>query len=229
MHRQLTALVVDDDAIARMVLVHMLEQHPLIHQVCQAENGDDAWQRLSGGLRPDLVCCDVVMPGMSGIELLQRAKADVRFETTPFIVISSASERAAVQRAIASGAAGFVVKPYAMATVARSVSAAVAAIPSGAEDPAVTCKRLGIDAIQLANMTRALAEDVQTILAGMEGTGALHETTSRLQDGSRLLGLNRCGDLLRRLVDECADAARSAPMLREVQHLVERRCSQLQH
>jgi CheY-like chemotaxis protein len=64
-----TVLVVDDEADVRKVIVRMLQKAG--HEAMQAVNGRDAWTQLQRtSVRIDAVLTDVVMPNMTGTELL---------------------------------------------------------------------------------------------------------------------------------------------------------------
>lgn len=62
-----TILVVDDDPDIRRVLRRLLERSG--HQVTEAESASRAIEAIRADDRPDVVVCDVLMPGRSGIEL----------------------------------------------------------------------------------------------------------------------------------------------------------------
>ncbi len=65
-----SVLVVEDEPAVRRVLVRMLKQHGF--QVTAAENGDAALSAVKAGMKLDLLLTDVVMPGSSGVELVER-------------------------------------------------------------------------------------------------------------------------------------------------------------
>src|SRR3989442_950309 len=78
-------LVVDDQAPLRDVLCRRLER--LGHEAVGVESGERALEWLAG-TAADLVLLDVVMPGMNGLEVLARLKADVRLRDMPVLVVS---------------------------------------------------------------------------------------------------------------------------------------------
>ena len=67
-------LVVDDEAELRNVLTEFLAK-ACIAEVQQAASGDEAMLLLQGGATPKLLVTDLRMPGMSGLDLIRRAKA----------------------------------------------------------------------------------------------------------------------------------------------------------
>ena len=104
------ALIVDDEAVSRMALVELLSSYG-IDNLAEAGDGEAAWRLLEEGLRPAICFCDVRMPRMSGIGLLERMKADPRLAAVPFVLVSSASDRDTVLQAVTLGAVGYILKP----------------------------------------------------------------------------------------------------------------------
>jgi CheY-like chemotaxis protein len=78
-------LVVDDDADSRTALSSLLEQQGYF--AAEAANGSEAVRLLEGGLDPDLVLTDLVMPVMSGWELCEAMKRVPGWREIPLIVL----------------------------------------------------------------------------------------------------------------------------------------------
>lgn len=68
-----TALVVDDEDLVRSSTAHMLAD--LGYSVVEAASAKDALRLFEGGLLPDLLVTDHLMPGMSGVDLVRRILA----------------------------------------------------------------------------------------------------------------------------------------------------------
>lgn len=81
-----TILVVDDDADCREMLSDLLSGQG--YTVACAENGREALDYINASI-PSLMILDLMMPVMSGWELLARQKADPRLESLPVIVVSA--------------------------------------------------------------------------------------------------------------------------------------------
>lgn len=145
-------LVVDDDVVSRMVLMHLIDSCGKF-DIVEAEDGADAWQQLEAGLRPAIVFCDLRMPRLSGMELLQRVKGDHALTAMPFVLVSSATDKETVQQATKAGAAGYIVKPFQADQVRIHLTAFLDQAASGyehqAEAPSATQLRLGINADRL--------------------------------------------------------------------------------
>jgi len=102
-------LVVDDNAANRDVLARRLMREG--HQVVTAVNGASALE-LVGGQEFDLVLLDLIMPEMSGFEVLRRLKAAEHTSHIPVIVISAIDELDSVVRCIEAGAEDYLTKPF---------------------------------------------------------------------------------------------------------------------
>ena len=66
-----TLLIVDDDDEIRILLLDILQEQ---YNVLAATDGKDALDLLKKRI-PDLVICDIIMPGMNGFELIEQIKA----------------------------------------------------------------------------------------------------------------------------------------------------------
>src|SRR3954467_6989832 len=144
------ALVVDDDVVSRMALMDLLSTYGIFDLV-EAEDGEVAWNMFEDGLRPVICFCDVRMPRMSGIDLLQHIKTNPELADMPFVLVSSASDRETVLQAVKLGAVGYILKPL-EADAARGHLEKIfkVTLEKLAESPAATLRRLNISAARLA-------------------------------------------------------------------------------
>ena len=104
-----TLLVIDDSEQSRELLGRHLARQG--HRVLSAASGDEGLDILRRE-KVDLVFLDLVMPGMSGLELLAILKADAALRAVPVIVISGISETSGVIRCIEAGAEDYLNKPF---------------------------------------------------------------------------------------------------------------------
>lgn len=112
-------LVVDDDEIIRDTLYELLSEEYL----CQtAETAEKAFARLEADSY-DVLLTDISMPGLSGLELLGHVRQ--KFPNTPVIIISGIGDRDHAQGLIKLGAFEFLLKPFSLEVVEKSVKRAV--------------------------------------------------------------------------------------------------------
>jgi two-component system, chemotaxis family, protein-glutamate methylesterase/glutaminase len=141
MERVVRVLVVDDSAYVRKVVKEMLSRSPFLDVVGTARDGQEAL-RLVGTLKPDVVTCDLIMPGTNGVDFIRQQMA---IQPVPIVVVSIAAESSErVLAALDAGAVDFVQKPSALATekvfemaedLVAKVKAASAAPVAGLRQP----------------------------------------------------------------------------------------------
>jgi two-component system, chemotaxis family, chemotaxis protein CheY len=214
-------LIVDDDEVARLALSANLGAAPV--EIIEASDGQEAWEMLTGGLRPAICCSDVAMPRMNGIELVQRARAHPVLRNIPFVLISSAAGRETVEAAVAGGVAGYILKPFmtvqTRATVERVLHERRTA---QAEHFLVTRRRLDVELEQLEKLLRVLSADAGSLFErlGSEGGEAILRGLQRLQSASVVLGLWQCASMLQQALDS-GSAGDRGQIVQEVIRLVD--------
>ncbi|MDX5419408.1 MAG: LytTR family transcriptional regulator DNA-binding domain-containing protein [Hymenobacteraceae bacterium] len=97
------AIVVDDSRLARAELRRLLQQHPEVQILGEAQNADEA-QALMEKFQPDLLFLDIQMPGRSGFELLEQ------LETIPQVIFTTAFNEYAI-KAFEHNALDYLLKP----------------------------------------------------------------------------------------------------------------------
>lgn len=104
-------LVVDDNEYGRDLIVRMLMQQG--HTVEVASSGVEAQARLSDAERSpvDLILLDVMMPGLTGPDVLRWLKSDARFWHLPVLMVSALGEDDSVLACIAAGAEDYLTRP----------------------------------------------------------------------------------------------------------------------
>ena len=106
-HKRLV-LVVDDQEINQGILEAILEED---YEIIFASNGVEALEAMEANLhRLSIVLLDLLMPVMSGFEVLERVRADDRLKAIPIIVLTA--EKKAELQALQLGAADFITKPF---------------------------------------------------------------------------------------------------------------------
>jgi len=207
-------LVVDDDVVARMMLMHLVDGCGQ-YEIVEAEDGEDAWRQLADGLRPGIVFCDLRMPKLGGMELLQNVRAEPALASLPFVLVSAASDGDTLAEAGRLGADGYIVKPFA----AGQVRAQLTRLAHPDEDLAAVMARLGIPVerlrLYLAGLQRQLEEATTSLPQVQGGTASGQAGTAdlaRLAEGCATLGLADSAARLRALGDGDAPQAVQAAL-----------------
>ena len=102
-------LVVDDSAVSRKLVEHALE--PSGHSLLFAKCGEEALE-LFRKHAPQIVVTDWMLPDFSGLELLQKIRAEEQREYVYVIVLSAKSEKDNVVKGLAAGADDYLTKPF---------------------------------------------------------------------------------------------------------------------
>lgn len=117
-------LVVDDSATVRQQVGMALTQAG--YGVVEAADGVEGLAALDkGGV--SMVICDVNMPRMNGLEMLESLRRDARHATVPVVMLTTEGQPALVDRAKKAGAKGWIVKPFKADLMIAAVSKLVGA------------------------------------------------------------------------------------------------------
>lgn len=103
------ALVVDDSAIIRRIIVNTLQGMDF-EEILEATDGESAIALLKPGL--DLVITDWNMPGMAGVEFTRQLRANPDWASVPILMVSSRNLKEDVIEAASAGVTGSVSKPF---------------------------------------------------------------------------------------------------------------------
>lgn len=113
-------LIVDDSAFMRNALKFLIEKLDM-EVVGMAGNGTEALE-LYRQLKPDLVTLDVLMPGMSGLDVLAALKKD--WPEAKVVMITTLGQEEKQENAKKMGAAGYIRKPFSPPQVAEELDSA---------------------------------------------------------------------------------------------------------
>jgi CheY-like chemotaxis protein len=111
-------LIVDDDPSTRFVLRLILEREG--HEILEASDGVKALEILDSDPLPDIVTADLMMPMMSGFELVHRLRSEARTLAVPIVVVTSNPD-AALSLPSAGLVNAIVSKPFTAAAFVESI------------------------------------------------------------------------------------------------------------
>ncbi len=106
-------LVIDDDPMIRHIVESILSSEG--YNVVVAEHGEQAAQIVDAEPRPvsfDLMICDVMMPGMNGIDFVNRMKIHADTQTIPIIMLTAESKSEDIMTGYEVGADYYITKPF---------------------------------------------------------------------------------------------------------------------
>lgn len=116
-------LVVDDDPVILKLLTVNFELEG--YDVCTATQGAEALD-VARERRPDVVVSDIMMPVMSGIDLVVRMKDDPELAAIPVLLLSAKAQAADIRAGLDAGAADYVTKPFEPLDLVSRVEAVLA-------------------------------------------------------------------------------------------------------
>lgn len=119
------AVVIDDMVASRALMVELLRKLNIVN-VREADSGERGLnlirELIKNGDKPSMVFLDWHMPGMSGMEVLKKLKADSVTREVPVIMVSAEEQSASILEAIEEGAANYIVKPITEQLLAEKLS-----------------------------------------------------------------------------------------------------------
>jgi len=157
-------LVIEDDAMLRNNIVDMLTIEGFV--VRNASNGRDGIE-LAISNHPDLIICDIMMPGIDGYEVLEELHSNPSTAAIPFIFLTAKAEVSDVRKGMEGGADDYITKPFTFNTLLKSVRARVA------KNDAIK-QRIQQDIDRLCTcIALSLPHEVRTALNGILGASSL--------------------------------------------------------
>ena len=104
-----TILIIEDEDVQRLGLQRSLESAG--YTVLSAADGLSGIE-MAKNFSPDLILCDIEMPGLNGFQTLQALKADERTKELPFVFLTGSSDAMAGKLGKKLGAEEFIEKPF---------------------------------------------------------------------------------------------------------------------
>ena len=137
--------ITEDDLVSRRILKKILTKVPGA-EVTEAVDGLSAWQMLCAEAKPDMLILDNLLPGLSGLDLLERVRGDERLKDLPVIMCTACGDRNNVSRAAKLGVRHYILKPYRTDIVLQRVEEVGNGLARDQvlEEPVSVCRRLSI-------------------------------------------------------------------------------------
>ncbi len=116
-------LLIDDNDVSRAMLRFILSSEPSYEVIGEAASGAHGLE-MAEKLRPHLICLDVMMPDMSGLDVLTQIKE--QWPQTVVLMVTGNNDAGTIQGAVQGGAGGYIVKPFNPAVLLGTVERAMA-------------------------------------------------------------------------------------------------------
>ena len=176
---QETILVVDDDQLSLELVKRILTREG--YTVLSSASGEEGL-RMAEGAPPDLVILDVMMPGLSGIQVCERLRRSSRTANIPIIMLSARGQVNDKVHGLDSGADEYVIKPVAPAELVARVRALLARTRRLLQQasPARHTSSFGFIGAKGGVGTTTVALNVAAAMAGPENAVIITEAMSSL-------------------------------------------------
>lgn len=119
MNKDMKILVVDDFSTMRRIVKNLLKDLGFTNME-EADDGNTALPLLKSGSF-DFLVTDWNMPGMTGIDLLRKVRADANLADMPVLMVTAESKREQIVEAAHAGVNGYVVKPFTAITLKEKI------------------------------------------------------------------------------------------------------------
>ena len=103
-----TIIIIEDNRDLNLFLNQKLEKN---YNVVATENAEEGWQEILSYI-PDVIICDVMLPGMDGFTLTQKVKSDFRTSHIPVILLTAKSQIESQIEGTKAGADDYILKPF---------------------------------------------------------------------------------------------------------------------
>jgi CheY-like chemotaxis protein len=135
-------LLIEDDLVTCHIMTALLKR--LRHPHVVAHNGADALE-LVGRQPTDLIICDLMLPDVPGLELVERILVRPHLQDIPVMFCTANADAKTVERALALGCVDFVKKPIVVDAFAQRIERALKRAPARWESWREMIKRLRVD------------------------------------------------------------------------------------
>jgi len=120
-------LYVEDNEVNRILMQAMLSRLPQV-QLEMVDHPDECLRRCRDDT-PDLLLLDIQLPGMSGLQLFERLRAQPASRSVPVIAVSADGQEVSIDKALAMGFAAYLTKPLDLSTLLLTVKRVLARTP----------------------------------------------------------------------------------------------------
>jgi CheY-like chemotaxis protein len=197
-------LIVEDNPVnAEMVRLSLEKEH---YEAVMALDGEEAIVQLDAHPDVDLVITDVMMPNVTGLEMLQRIRQRPEWKTLPVVFATSMANQATVRQAVSLHCKHFIVKPFTVQLLLQTVREAIGQRGVVLQEKTRVLGRLGLEPEGYEQLALTFATFVHGRVAALRALAeqpepqeidlAMRRDLITLEESATLLGAERLGNLL---------------------------------
>ena len=189
-------LLIDDDTFLRNVYAEILGEAG--HEIIEAPSGP-AGIEAARAARPDLVVCDVNMPGMDGYAVLEALRADPNLASTPFLFLTGLAAEHHARAAMRLGADDYLTKPVSNQELVAAVQARLARREANRRDADQRVEALQRSVAFL--LPHELRTPLTVIIGGSEMLNELRNELAPEEIGEMATAIFKAAQRLHRMVE----------------------------
>lgn len=115
-------LLVDDSATMRKIIMKTIRMAGLeVESIAEAGDGNEALEKIDESV-PDIIMCDVNMPGMGGLELVKAVRQREECQGTKIVMVSTESSDDLISNVLSDGANDYITKPFTPEKIEKKLS-----------------------------------------------------------------------------------------------------------
>lgn len=223
----MSILIVDDNEVLLILLEKMLQAQN--HAVVRASSGTEAWGLLESNPDIRLVISDIIMPEMTGLELLSRMKKSVVFRDIPVILCTILADTENVRQGALLGCHSYLIKPLQREHLLQKVSQAMAGTKPVMASLRLIQARYGLERQNCVDIMLAYLKLLKTQIDALEShlktpaQSKLPVLLRQLSEGASILGAEqlemRIVEMNRALENKVDLELHGQRLLRDMRHL----------
>jgi len=160
----LKVLAVDDSKTIRMIVKKAFKTYDC--EVFEAANGKEGLD-MAASEKPGLIILDITMPVMTGVEMLEKLKADPELANTPVIMLTAESGKDNVMQILKMGVKDYMVKPFKGPDLIDRVKKIMPIEEKGGSEDDQGAKYFSMDGdIQILSLPRKIERPVSVAIEG---------------------------------------------------------------
>lgn len=120
--KSIRLLMVDDDLEDQELFGQAVKEAGIVAHIEFASNGVEALEKIKTGKLPDIIFCDINMPIMNGMQLLEEIKKSHEWSLIPMVMYTTSSSELHKSQCKRMGAAHYIVKPSCFSKMCQEIS-----------------------------------------------------------------------------------------------------------
>jgi CheY-like chemotaxis protein len=198
----MSILIVEDNPVNAMMIDAILQKGG--YKTVVVPNASRALQHLATASHVELIISDIMMPGVDGLELLNRIKERPEWKDIPVVMCSALANLETVKKALKAGCSDFMIKPIDGRELLRKVREALRQKRPVIHTKKVMMTRLGLDEKSYEGIAGVFSEMITTKIGELEAqrtkeTGRINIDLEELNENATCFGAERLKEVVQKI------------------------------